>query len=179
MGRKWNPCSIVNQGTEEEVTNIKPMYLLLMLLKTWGHSVKTLPSKIILLKSDGQQTAWTEITVIQSRTCYREDKKQKCGVCKPLQWHNMSWMNRKVRSENLQCDQGLMVHGMSLIDGTDTSPLWRRMHNMHLAPKFNKTRGCRHILLLTEHVMIMCHVLSVFLLSPMLEPHLSKPRCLW
>jgi hypothetical protein len=123
MGRKLDPCSKGNLGTEEEVTSSKPMYLLLMLLKTCGSSVKTLPSKIILLKSDGQQTAWIEITIIQSRrTCCTEDKKQNCGVCKPLQWHNMPRMNRKVRSVNLQCDPGLMVHGMSLIGANDTAP---------------------------------------------------------
>jgi len=124
MGRKLDPCSKENLGTEEEVTSIKPMYLLLMLLKTWGSSVKTLPSKIILLKSNGKQTPWIEITLIQSRrTCCIEGRKQNCGVYQPLQRHNMPWMNMKVRSVNLQCDQGLMVHGTSLISVTDTAPL--------------------------------------------------------
>ena len=34
MGRKLDPFSKENLGTEDEVTSIKPMYLLLMLLKT-------------------------------------------------------------------------------------------------------------------------------------------------
>ena len=123
MGRKLDICSKENLGTEE-VTSIKPMYLLLMLLKTWGSSVKTLPRKIILLKSDGQEATWIEITVIQSRRTYcRKDKKQKCGVCKPLQWHNMLRISKKVRSVNLQCDQGIMVKGMSLIGVIDSAPL--------------------------------------------------------
>jgi hypothetical protein len=73
----------------------------------------------MLLKSNGQEIAWIEITIIQSRrTCCREDKKIKCGVCKPTQRHNMPWMSRKVRSVNLQFDQGLLVYGMSLIGVT-------------------------------------------------------------
>jgi hypothetical protein len=51
MGRELDPCSKENLGAEDEVTSIKPKYPLLMLLKTWGSSVKTLPSKFILLKS--------------------------------------------------------------------------------------------------------------------------------
>jgi hypothetical protein len=50
IGRKLDPCSKENLGSDDKVTNNKPMYLLLMPLKTWGSYVKTLPSKIILLR---------------------------------------------------------------------------------------------------------------------------------
>jgi hypothetical protein len=44
---------------------LSPMHLLVMPLRAWESLVKTVPSEIIVLEWEGQETAWIEITITQ------------------------------------------------------------------------------------------------------------------
>jgi hypothetical protein len=49
--------------------------------------------------------------------------------------HNKLWMNRKVRSVNVQLDQALLVHGVSHFDVINTTTIMReeyKNHGVHL-----------------------------------------------
>jgi hypothetical protein len=113
--------------------------------------VMTSPSDIILLKWEGQEAAWIEITWIEiERTSTSIQRSNNTNVrFVHLFWrHERPWINRKVRNVNIRLDRTLSGDGKSHICVIETTSFQREdfmTHGRHL-----NSRGKRslHFLLL-------------------------------
>jgi hypothetical protein len=163
QGQEIGTLLQVNLGTEYMVTSIlKPNVPLANVAEDLGKLCKGLTKQDHFVKvrwpgnsldRNYHYSMNKDINFIAERT------RKKCGIYKRLQWHDMLWMNRKVRSVNLQLDRGLMGHRTSLISVTDTAPIVTEectTNNLHL-----NSQGKRKLMHLIANRIGDDHVLSV------------------